>query len=171
MRPAQIQGVEKQTLTSWWEELQAHITKGMVSGRGGELGLFVRSVYQSLSEMSWSRVTLSLRAPSSSPLFFSLSHVWISSRKYMEALRAACSLIAIMREASLRTRTTHKGRQTRRIAEEKCHSSLDHVDIWIKPTLPLGFTDTCASKFWYHSSLRDWNFLFETKRHLSDTAI
>lgn len=151
------------------------ITSSHHKGHGFREKWRIRGVFTiSLPESEWN---VMIKSDSFSPCFpflpsfFSLSHVWISSRKYMEALRAACSLIGIMKEASLRTRTTHRGRQTQRIAEEKCHSPLDHVDIWIKPTLPLGFTDTCASKFWYHSSLCDWNFLFETKRHLSDTAI
>lgn len=30
---------------SWWEKVQSHITEGVDSGRGGEVWLFVQSVY------------------------------------------------------------------------------------------------------------------------------
>lgn len=97
----------------------------------------------------------------------SLSVSLLVVHKEVDGSPQSCLKASCCRE---RSQPEDKDRTTR-IAEGKCHSPHDGVDIWIKPTLPLDFTDTYASKFWYHSSLCDWSFLFGTKRHLNDTAI
>lgn len=151
MRTAQIQEVGKQT-----HFMMRRTTCSHCKGYGFREKRRIRSIFIiSLPESEWS---VSEESPFPSPSLF-----WISKRKHTEVLRAACRLLASMREANMRTRTTHRKDRTKWIAEEKCHSPLDHVDIWIKSTLPLDFRDTNTSKFCYHSSPGGWSFLWNKR--------
>ena len=153
MRAAQILGVEKQT------PIMGGPTSSHCKGHGFRERWRIGALFTiSLLESEWN---VKIRIDCL-PLSVSLLVV----NKEVDGSPQSCLKPSCCQE---RSQPEDKDRTTR-VAEGKCHSPHDGVDIWIKPTLPLDFTDTYASKFWYHSSLCDWSFLFETKRHLSDTA-